>query len=146
MRALAIIAAEHANMLRLSGALDVLGDRLAEAASAEDLHTVALIADYFQSFADRVHHPKESEVLFARVRRRSNEAAEVLERLDREHEIGPSQSARIHALAVGTPPSDRAGVVALIAEIEGFRSRLLEHMRVEEEIAFPLARRALTAD
>ncbi len=146
MRALAIIAAEHANMLRLSGALDVLGDRLAEAASAEDLHTVALIADYFQSFADRVHHPKESEVLFARVRRRSNEAAEVLERLDREHEIGPSQSARIHALAVGTPPSDRAGVVALIAEIEGFRSRLLEHMRVEEEIAFPLARRALTAE
>jgi branched-chain amino acid transport system ATP-binding protein len=146
MRALEIIAAEHANMLRLSGALEVLGERLVGAPTAEDLHTVALIAGYFHSFADRVHHPKESEFLFARVRRRSNEAAEVLERLDREHELGPSQSARIHALAAETQPADRAGVAALIAEIEGFRSRLVEHMRVEEETAFPLARRALTAE
>ena len=41
---LAIIEAEHGNMLRVANALGVLAERLSAAPTAEDLHTVALIA------------------------------------------------------------------------------------------------------
>jgi branched-chain amino acid transport system ATP-binding protein len=146
MRALAVIEAEHRNMLRVASALGVLAERLSTAPTGEDLHTVALIADYFHAFPERFHHPKESELLFAQIRRRSNESGEILDRLDREHQTAPAQVTRIHDLAATTPATDRARIAGLIDEIAIFCAFLPEHMRVEEEVAFPLARRALTAE
>ncbi len=146
MRALAVIEAEHRNMLLVAHALGVLAERLPVAPTGEDLHTVALIADYFHAFPERFHHPKESELLFAQVRRRSNESGDVLDRLDREHEGVPAQVTRIHDLAATTRATDQAKIADLVEEIAGFRAALCEHMRLEEEVAFPLARRALAPE
>ncbi len=114
MRALAVIEAEHRNMLRVANALGILAERLSTAPTGEDLHTVALIADYFHAFPERFHHPKESELLFAQIRRRSNESGEILDRLDREHQTAPAQVTRIHGLAATTPATDRARIADLI--------------------------------
>jgi branched-chain amino acid transport system ATP-binding protein len=146
MRALAVIEAEHRNMLLVANALGVLAQRLPVAPTGEDLHTVALIADYFHAFPERFHHPKESELLFAQIRRRSNESGEVLARLDRDHENVPAQVTRIHDLATTIGATDRAGIASLVEEIARFRATLYEHMRIEELVAFPLARRALAAE
>lgn len=154
MRALGIIEAEHRNMWRVTNALGVLATRLADGdAVAErptDLATVALIADYLESFTERFHHPKESDLLFAHIRRRSNEAAEIIDRLERDHEMSPHQVERIRDLArppaggENTRVADR--VPTLVAEIGIFRRRLGEHMRLEEDVTFPLARQVLTAE
>lgn len=146
MRALAIIEAEHRNMMQVANALGVLAARLSVAPTGEDLHTVALIADYLDAFSERFHHPKETDLLFARIRRRSNESGAILDRLDREHELSPSQVIRIRDLATKTDAADAAAIRALVADIASFRAHLYEHMRVEEEVTFPLARRALTSD
>ena len=50
---------------------------------------MVLIADYLDAFSERFHHPKETDLLFAQTRRRSNESGEILDRLDREHEVSP---------------------------------------------------------
>ncbi len=152
MRSLAVIEAEHRNMWRVTNALGVLADRLADpAAAAEragDLATVALIADYLESFTERFHHPKESDLLFARIRRRSNEGAAIIDRLERDHEMSPHQVERIRDLA--RPGSDAAPegerAARLVEEIGSFRHRLGEHMRLEEDVTFPLARQVLTAE
>ena len=85
MRALGIIEAEHRNMWRVTNALGVLATRLSDPRASgdrpTDFATVALIADYLESFTERFHHPKESDLLFAHIRRRSNEAAEIIDRL-----------------------------------------------------------------
>lgn len=146
MRALDIIEAEHRNMWRVTNALGVLGKRLEAKPEAGDLHTVELIVQYLDEFSERFHHPKESDLLFARIRRRSNAAAEIIERLERDHEMSPDQVARIRDLARTTHISDRAGLADLRDEIASFRLRLDEHMHIEEEVTFPLAREALTAD
>ncbi len=154
MRALAVIEAEHRNMGRVANALGVLADRLAGSAPAAeravDLATVGLIADYLGSFTERFHHPKESDLLFARIRRRSNEAAVVIDRLEHDHEMSPHQVERIRDLArmpVGATAEVAADrIVGLVGEIGSFRHRLGEHMRLEEDVTFPLARQVLTAE
>ncbi len=146
MRALDIIAAEHKNMWRVTAALGTLADRLGDAPQAGDLHTIGLIADYLDGFSERFHHPKESDLLFARIRRRSNEAAEILDRLEHDHEMSPHQVARIRDLARSTETWNDQSLATLVGEIGSFRGRLGEHMRIEEEVTFPLARDTLTAE
>jgi branched-chain amino acid transport system ATP-binding protein len=146
MRALAVIEAEHRNMRRVASALSALAKRLAAAANADDLHTVALIADYLDAFPARYHHPKESGLLFAQIRRRSGEGGETLDRLDREHKVVPRQVARIRALAATVSANDQASVARLIEESARFCATLEEHMRLEEEVALPLARRVLLSE
>lgn len=146
MRAIAVIEAEHRNMRRVVNALGVLAKRLAVAPSADDLHTVALIADYMDAFPARFHHPKESDLLFAQIRRRSGEGAETLDRLDREHETCPLQIARIRAFAATVGASDQGGVARLIEESASFCATLDEHMQLEEEIVLPLAQRVLLGE
>ena len=148
MRALAVIEAEHRNMWRVTNALGVLATRLADPAAGDDrttdLATVALIADYMESFTERFHHPKESDLLFAHIRRRSNEAAAIIDRLEHDHEMSPHQVERIRDLArLGAAlGEERRGT--LVEEIGSFRTRLGEHMRLEEDVTFPLARQVLT--
>ena len=151
MRALATIEAEHRNMWRVTNALGVLADRLADAGATADrptdLATVTLIAEYLESFTERFHHPKESDLLFARIRRRSNEGAAIIDRLERDHEMSPHQVERIRDLARPAVVATEATAVAtLVEEIGSFRHRLGEHMRLEEDVTFPLARQVLTAE
>ncbi len=144
MRALAIIASEHRNMWRVTNALGALSERLGEKAEASDLHTVVLIADYLDGFSVRFHHPKESGLLFSHIRRRSNEAGSVLDRLDRDHAMTPGQVHRIRDLASKTEPANREGIAALIREIALFSELIGGHMTTEEEVTFPIARKVLT--
>ena len=151
MRALGVIEAEHRNMWRVTNALGVLADRLADASATvdrpTDLATVALIADYLESFTERFHHPKESDLLFAHIRRRSNEGAAIIDRLERDHEMSPHQVERIRDLARPAVVATEATAMAtLVEEIGSFRARLGEHMRLEEDVTFPLARQVLTAE
>jgi branched-chain amino acid transport system ATP-binding protein len=145
MRALDIIAAEHRNMTRVANALGALGERLSERLDPDDLRATLMIVDYFENFTERFHHPKEDDYLFARLKLRSNEAGDVLDKLHREHERSPGQLARIRVLAIeGYSEPDRA--TRLGDEIASFRDHLTAHMRLEEDGAFALARAALTDD
>ena len=146
MRALDIIAAEHKNMWRVTSALGVLAERLGHEPSSTDLQTIGMIATYLDEFSERFHHPKESELLFAHIRRRSNSGAEIIDRLEHDHEMSPHQVERIRDLAGTTETWDDRNLANLVEEIDTFRRRLGEHMRIEEEMTFPLAREVLTAE
>src|SRR5208283_1951848 len=98
-----IIRAEHRNMWRAAHAMQFLGQRFADGGDDEtDRHTVELIVDYFESFCEIYHHPKEEILLLERLQVKSNEAAETIARLRRDHEASPAQLARIRRL-VATP-------------------------------------------
>ncbi len=146
MRALDIIAAEHKNMWRVTSALGVLAERLGHEPSSTDLQTIGMIATYLDEFSERFHHPKESELLFAHIRRRSNSGAEIIDRLEHDHEMSPHQVKRIRDLAGTTETWDDRNLAHLVEEIDTFRRRLGEHMRIEEEVTFPLARDVLTSE
>src|SRR5690606_18358047 len=91
---------------------------------------------------DGCHHAKEDEYLFLAMRRRSAEAATILDRLQAEHRNGPANLQALRAqLAGGTPSLVRNE--AFIAGLRGYAQDLKGHIRSEEKDAFPLAREVL---
>jgi branched-chain amino acid transport system ATP-binding protein len=146
MRALSVIEAEHRNMWRMAVVLDALARRLPQGADVTDLQTIDLVIDYFLTFTEKFHHPKEEEYLFSRLRQRSNEAGGMLDRLAYQHEMSPKQLDRIQLLLASPHRDEPSRLEELAKELISFHDRLGEHMRLEEDVAFVMARKVLTAD
>ncbi|HUH40833.1 MAG TPA: ATP-binding cassette domain-containing protein, partial [Castellaniella sp.] len=141
MHALDIIQEEHRNLWRIAVTMDMVADELANGNPVEVGFFTALF-DYIREFMDGCHHAKEDEYLFLALRRRSAEAASILDRLEAEHRTGPADLLALRAHL------DRGGaaLVRNTAFIEGLRKYaqgLKNHIRAEEKEAFPLAREVL---
>lgn len=142
-QAVDIIRAEHEALAAVLSTLLALNEP-GRAAPADFKPWRAMLL-YIDEFPERLHHVKESEVLFARLRQRAPLAATVLDRLDREHERGEAAIRELqHALLayelIGA--SRRAEYSAALERYAGF---YFEHMRTEEREVLPLAEQVLSA-
>ena len=99
---------------------------------------------YVDEFPERQHHPKESQLLFPRVRERCPELAATLDRLEAEHHQGEAAIRTLeHALLayeVLGASRRQAFDVALERYVDGY----LHHMRIEESAILPAAVQHLT--
>jgi hemerythrin-like domain-containing protein len=98
---------------------------------------------YVDEFPERLHHSKESRLLFPKLRERVPALAKVLDRLDREHSDGEHAIRSLqHALlayeVLGEP---RRG--AFERAVDRYTAFYLAHMAVEEREVLPAARRYL---
>jgi branched-chain amino acid transport system ATP-binding protein len=142
MEALRIISEEHRNLWRIAATMDLVADE-AEAGSRVDPAFFNAIFDYIEEFMDGCHHAKEDEYLFPLLRRRSAEAALILDRLQAEHRNGPENLKALRAKLAATAGAGNADfVVALRTYTHGLRG----HIRSEEKDAMPLAREVLNAE
>jgi hemerythrin-like domain-containing protein len=101
---------------------------------------------YIDEFPERLHHPKESDLLFPRIARRAPEAMPVIRRLEADHMSGEGRVRELqHRLLAWELMGDSRR-----AEFEqGARQYLafyLEHMRVEEAELLPIAQKSLGPD
>ncbi len=136
-----MLQVEHRNMSELLDLLERQVDRLDGAGDA-DYDFLGEIIDYFRSFPDLYHHPKEDPV-FARLTKRDPEAAAAMGDLQAEHE---KVNARLNGFT--------RAVVNVLLGAEMPRSKLTDvardfidgerrHMKAEETIFFPAAKKAL---
>lgn len=139
-----ILRQEHANIFKL---IRVLERQVAlfEKAGRPDHDIIEGIADYFLSFPDLYHHPKEN-LVFAKLIRRDPEAARQIGDLQREHEeiasltrdfTAAARSLLVDEPSSGTPFEKRA------RDFIGFQKR---HMEKEERDFFPTALKVLTRE
>ena len=133
LRSIALLLAEH----RRRGTLP-------------DFAVLRAMLFYIDEFPEKIHHTKESELLFPKIRARSAEAAEVLDRLDADHEKSAVRVRELEHELLGFEMMNdgpegaarRASFEKAMAEyIDGY----LEHIRIEERVVLPLAERALNA-
>ncbi len=141
-RAITVIRKEHQTMTRLLDLLERQVD-LFENAVRPDYELMKEIIDYFLTFPDLYHHPKE-DLIFRKIKRRAPEMAETLFDLEEEHE---KVSDRLHAFTKAVvnvmmeAEMPRDTFVSIAREfIEGERS----HMAEEETHFLPLAIDILT--
>jgi hemerythrin-like domain-containing protein len=104
---------------------------------------------YIDEFPEKIHHTKESELLFPKIRERSGELA-VLDRLDAEHATSHRAVLELeHDLLALEMMSDAHDADARRARFEAkmhdYVTSYLEHIRLEEVDVLPLAERVLTA-
>jgi hypothetical protein len=86
--ALSIIREEHRSLSAVTRTLKLLARDARGGGREPDWELFTLILDYIEGFSDRFHHPKEDHHLFTAVRRRTREADEALDVLERDHARG----------------------------------------------------------
>ncbi len=144
--AIQIIRTEHRSMFAVIHALEYLAERLGGRDATPDFRLLNAILYYVREYPERLHHPAEDRVLFARVRARTTEANDLLAALEGEHARGES---RLHALttALNRLEAGAPGATAAFKEaVRTFSSGYFAHMRKEEDELLPIAERVLAWD
>jgi hemerythrin-like domain-containing protein len=101
---------------------------------------------YIDEFPERLHHPKESDLLFPKVVRVAPGTMDAVKRLEQDHMRGESSVRELqHALLAWEllGESRRERFETMAKNYVGF---YLEHMHLEESVILPEAEKALGAD
>lgn len=139
-----IIREEH---LALSAVLNTLLMMAREAHRTQrtpDFRSMRAMLFYIDEFPERLHHVKESTMLFPRLRELTEEAEFVLARLDKDHRSG---GVRVRALAHALTAWELLGESrrdAFEKALDEYAVFYREHMRLEETEVLPLAERCFT--
>jgi hemerythrin-like domain-containing protein len=143
-RALSIIRDEHRTLAAILHGMEYLVREVRTHRKKVDPKVFHAMLYYLDTFAQRVHHPKEDKLLFGLLKARSPEAAKVIAVLEEEHAAGEEALRRLaQAMIRYEEGGDREfpGFERAVGNfVEGYRS----HMRKEEEELFPLATATLT--
>jgi hemerythrin-like domain-containing protein len=143
-KALKIVHEEHQALGAMLQTLRILGSRLRANARAEDFELVRSILFYIDEFPEKRHHANETNVLFPRLRERSAKAAEVLDRLDREHAQTRASVRELEHLLLAFEQMGESRHKAFSDALEHFIEFYAHHMQVEEKEVLPLADAELT--
>lgn len=144
--AIAIIQDEHRSLSAVLHGLRHLVRDMRDRGKPPDFRLLGAMLYYLDAFSEKLHNPKESAYLFARLRSRTHEADQIIDKLELEH----ARSAQIaremeHALA-----RLEAGMSDALTSFAGAVDRLLEdawqHMATEEKALLPLALKYLTEE
>lgn len=141
--ALAVIESEHAALAAILSGLRYFV-RSAARGSAPDPVLLEKMLDYVEFFPERLHHPREDDQLFRRLRVRTHEADDVLDRLEAEHAAGHARLAELRTALADWKARGASALPALAAQLESYASGYLSHMNAEERWIFPAAREHLT--
>ncbi|MEP6739570.1 MAG: hemerythrin domain-containing protein [Caldimonas sp.] len=136
----------------LAAVLRSIGLLLSESRShgiVPDFAALRAMLFYIDEFPEQVHHVKESNLLFPKLRARSDEAREVLERLDHDHSRSQDEVRKLEHDLIGLEMMcEAAGFDTRLAHFEAnigaYITAYLDHIRVEEREVLPLAERVLT--
>jgi len=121
--------------------------------SAAGRHALEQAAEYFRTAA-RLHTEDEERSLFPRLRGCAgggdSALAEMVDVLEAEHRGVEAEHARVDTLVRRWLASGRAGLPhraasELVARLEALEGTYSEHIRLEDEVLFPAARRELAA-
>lgn len=134
---------EHANFGRL---LDALGEALVTGTGdgAPDWELMLDVLHYLTHYPDRFHHPVEDE-LYAALRHRRPEVGPVVERLRGMHRRIAANGRDLRELVQGATAGAMLPRRLVAGRAWAYISRYRRHMRMEEELLLPLARRDLAA-
>jgi hemerythrin-like domain-containing protein len=100
---------------------------------------------YIDEFPERLHHTKESELLFPPVRARAPHLQEALDKLDHDHARGEESVRELQHLLLAWELLGESRRPAFEQAAKRYLEFYLEHMRLEETVIMPEAEKVLTA-
>lgn len=145
---LTIIRAEHGALSAMLRSIRMLLAEHRRRNTLPDFSVLRAMLFYVDEFPERLHHTKESELLFPKLRAHSAEISEVLDKLDHDHAQGESAIRNLEHDLLGFEmmaeteqgPRRRAKFEAAMNKYIDF---YLDHMHIEETVVLPLAERVL---
>lgn len=137
--ALRIIRDEHAALAAVLRSLSLLVRDARRRNRQPDFHVLRAMLFYVDEFPERLHHVKESTMLFPRLRECAPDAAAVLARLDAEHKSGGTRIRDLEHKMIAWELLGEPRREAFETTLEAYVAFYLEHMRIEENDILPLA-------
>ena len=142
--ALDVIRDEHQALAAMLRSLSLLLQQSRREGRLPPFDVLRAMLFYIDEFPERLHHTKESELLFPKVRARAPELAAVLEKLERDHVAGERAIRELEHLLLAFEVMGEPRREAFEAAAERYIAHYLEHMGREEADIIPAARRLLT--
>lgn len=144
--AIRVIREEHHCLAAVIKAMRHFARIIAEGGKAPDLKVFRAMLLYISEYPEKVHHPKEDKYLFTPLRGRTNEVDDAIAKLEAQHAEGEHLVRELeHALT----RYELLGPVQFqpfYEMVERYASFYFEHMRLEEEIIIPVAKKCLAED
>lgn len=145
-----IIRDEHSTLSAVLRSIGLLLGESRRHGIEPDFTVLRAMLFYIDEYPEKVHHTKETELLFPLLRTRSREALSVLDRLDRDHEASHRavldlQHDVLALEMMAEAPHAKARRADFEAKMHAYIATYLEHMRTEEVEVLPLAEKVLSA-
>ena len=142
--ALDVISDEHQALAAMLRSMGLLVAQAQREHHLPDFGVLRAMLFYVDEFPERLHHPKESELLFPRVRERCPGLSATLDRLDADHDRGEAAIRVLEHTMLAYEVLGESRRQAFVDALERYVSGYLSHMAVEESEILPAARAHLT--
>jgi hemerythrin-like domain-containing protein len=141
---LEIIRDEHAALAAMLQSMRMLVDRGPGDDPRQFFDVLRAMLYYIDEFPERLHHPKETELLFPRVLKAMPELGVAVARLDHDHEYTEKAVREIQHLLVGWEMLGEARRQAFIDGFTRYINLYMAHMDLEESEILPAAQKYLS--
>lgn len=145
MKSIDIIHGEHRALASVLQALRYVVGEIRAGRLQADFRLLSAMIDYITQVPDRIHHPKEDDYLFPRLRARSAAAGPLIDILERQHLEGYRMTVELLQALVHYQSIGGAGFDGFDAVVQRYLDFTWQHLNQEEGELLPLAREALTA-
>lgn len=98
---------------------------------------------YISEFPDKVHHPKEDQFLFAKIKDRTHQMDATLDALTEQHGKGEFLVRQLQEALLRFEFGGQAEFARFRDLVEQYAKFYFSHMRTEEEMVIPVARQVL---
>lgn len=147
---LRIIRQEHRALSAMLRAISLLLGEHRRRGTLPDFDALRAMIFYVDEFPEKLHHPKETQLLFPKLRGLDAHVDGVLDRLDHDHGCGEHAVRELeHALVafemMAETDQREARREVFETAVQKYVAFYLEHMQLEETVVLPLAERALGA-
>jgi len=144
--ALGIIRDEHRSLaVVMQGMLGLVQEAQAEG-RAPDCASLERLLAYLRAFPERVHHPKEEQLLHRSLRHRVPQHEAMLAEVEAQHVREYELVAGVAGLIEKAKGGDAAAIRDLAQATEQLHKQVYEHIGFEERKVLPLAANELTLE
>lgn len=144
MKAIDIIHNEHRALAAVLQALRVVLDGIRDQGREPDFQLLSALIEYITQVPEKLHHPKEDDQLFARLRQRCAALAPLLDRLQVQHREGTAMIQAVQGGLIRYQAQGAAAFADFDAQVRRYLEVNWEHLRTEEVELLPVARDVLT--
>ena len=141
---LKIIRDEHSSLAAMLQSMRMLVQRGPHESRHNFFDTVRAMLFYIDEYPERLHHPKESNLLFPKVAKAAPTVMGAIDRLERDHMYSENAARELQHLLLAWELLGTSRRAAFEEAIDKYVNFYLEHMSLEESVILPEAERSLS--
>jgi len=143
-QSLRIIQEEHSALAAMLRSLSMMVERGPDHEPERYFDVLRAMLFYIDEFPERLHHTKESQLLFPKVLRVAPETAAAIDQLEKDHSKSEAGVRELQHLLLGWELIGDSRRKAFESSVKRYIEAYMAHMRLEETDIIPVAQKVLS--